>query len=105
MEATMRVGADEISERERAALAGRVDAQYELGLIYSTGHGASPDYVAAHMWLNIASAKGNAAARRLRAELAGDMSRAQIAEAQRRAREWLALPSGRSGAGSQRDRQ
>jgi TPR repeat protein len=77
-------------EFERAAVAGRVDAQYELGLLYSTGRGAAPDYVAAHMWLNIASAKGNAAARRLRAELAGDMSRDQIAEAQRRAREWLA---------------
>lgn len=86
----MRVGAEKISECERAAVAGGVDAQYELGLMYSTGHGASPDYVAAHMWLNIASARGNAAARRLRAELAGDMSRDQIAEAQRRAREWLA---------------
>lgn len=86
----MRMGGDKISEFERAAVAGGVEAQYELGLLYSTGHGAPPDYVSAHMWLNIASAKGNAAARRLRAELAGDMSRDQIAEAQRRAREWLA---------------
>jgi TPR repeat protein len=89
-EALMRQNAEEIVEFERAAVAGRVDAQYELGLLYSTGHGTQPDYIAAHMWLNIASAKGNADARRVRAELAGDMSRDQIAEAQRRAREWLA---------------
>jgi hypothetical protein len=86
----MRAGKSEISKFEQAALAGGVDAQYELGLLYSTGHGAPADYVAAHMWLNIASAKGNTAARRLRAEIAGDMSRDEIAEAQRRAREWLA---------------
>ena len=86
----MRAGESRFSEFERAASAGRVDAQYELGLLYSTGQGAPADYVAAHMWLNIASAKGNLEARRLRAELAGDMSRDQIAEAQRRAREWLA---------------
>lgn len=86
----MRAGGNKISEWERAATAGGVEAQYELGLLYSTGHGVPTDYVAAHMWLNIASARGNAAARRLRAELAGDMSRDQIAEAQRRAREWLA---------------
>ena len=86
----MRAGSNKISEFERAAVAGRVEAQYELGLLYSTGQGAARDYVAAHMWLNIASVRGNAAARRLRAELAGDMSRDEIAEAQRRAREWLA---------------
>lgn len=82
---------DTIQQYESAAVAGGVEAQYELGLLYSTGgQGAPTDYVVAHMWLNIASAKGYAAARRLRAELAGDMSRDQIAEAQRRAREWLA---------------
>lgn len=80
-----------LQQYESAAVAGGVEAQYELGLLYSTGgQGLPTDYVVAHMWLNIASAKGNAAARRLRAELAGDMSRDQIAEAQRRAREWLA---------------
>jgi len=80
-----------IQQYESAALASDVEAQYELGLLYSTGgQGIATDYVVAHMWLNIASVKGNAAARRLRAELAEDMSRDQISEAQRRAREWLA---------------
>lgn len=80
-----------IQQYENAAVAGGVEAQYELGLLYSTGgQGVPTDYVVAHMWLNIASAKGNAAARRLRTELAEDMSRDQISEAQRRAREWLA---------------
>jgi uncharacterized protein len=86
----MRSG-DTLRKYESAASAGGVEAQYELGLLYSTGgQGAPTDYVMAHMWLNIASARGSAAARRLRAELAEDMSRDQIAEAQRRAREWLA---------------
>ena len=87
----MQTGESEVSNFEQAAIAGRVDAQYELGLLYSTGHGVPTDYVMAHMWLNIASVMGSAEARRLRAELAGDMSRDQIAEAQRRAREWLSV--------------
>lgn len=86
----MSMAASKLQERERAAVAGGVEAQYELGLIYSTGHGVPTDYVTAHMWLNIAAARGSAEARRLRAELAEDMTREQIAEAQRRAREWLA---------------
>lgn len=86
----MRMAGEKLQDFERAAIAGRVDAQYQLGLLYSTGHGGPADYVAAHMWLNIAAARGSAEARRLRAELAENMSREQIAEAQRRAREWLA---------------
>ena len=74
----------------REAEAGVVDAQFQAGLMYSTGQGGVPlDYVTAHKWLNLAAVRGSDDARRLRAELACDMSREEIARAQRLAREWM----------------
>ncbi len=73
-----------------AAEAGTPEAQFHLGLIYSTGSGQVPlDYIMAHKWLNIAARSGNDEAAALRREVAGDMSRDEIAEAQRLAREWI----------------
>ena len=43
------------------------------------------------MWFNLAAAKGNAEAVRLRREIANQMSDAEVAAAQRAARDWLAL--------------
>lgn len=75
---------------QRDAEAGADEAQYRLGLIYSTGQQGVPmDYVMAHMWLNVAAMNGNQAARELRKEIAYDMSREEIAEAQRLARQWV----------------
>ncbi|MDP6709179.1 MAG: sel1 repeat family protein [Alphaproteobacteria bacterium] len=75
---------------QQAAEAGADDAQYRLGLIYSCGQqGVAMDYVMAHMWLNVAAMNGNHAARELRKEISGDMSREEIAEAQRLARQWV----------------
>tara|TARA_R110002167_G_scaffold218874_2_gene423506 strand:+ start:316 stop:588 length:273 start_codon:yes stop_codon:yes gene_type:complete len=69
---------------------GQVDAQYKVGLLFSTGQEGAPiDYVVAHKWLNLAAVRGSDDARRLRAELAGDMSKEEIAQAQRLAREWM----------------
>ncbi|MCW5750373.1 MAG: SEL1-like repeat protein [Alphaproteobacteria bacterium] len=59
-----------------------------LGLDYSTGRGVPVDLVEAHKWLNLAAMDGNEEARRLRAEIARDMTAEEIADAQRRAREW-----------------
>lgn len=68
---------------------------YRLGLAASIGaEGDELDYVTAHKWFNLAAMKGNAAAREYRAELASQMSPAQIAEAQRQAREWLVNQEG-----------
>lgn len=72
-----------------AAERGQVEALYNLGLLYSTGQGVPVDYVMAHKWFNLAAMKGNNQARECRTELALDMSPAEIAEAQRQAREWL----------------
>ena len=59
----------------------------------NTGRGVPEDYVVAHMWLNLAAATGHEDARRARDRVAAGMTREQIAEAQRRAREWTAAHS------------
>ena len=64
----------------------QINEWIDLGLAYSTGEGAPFDLVTAHKWLNLAAMAGDAEARRLRAELARDMTVAEIAEALRLAR-------------------
>lgn len=62
---------------------------YELGLRYSTGKDVPVDLIEAHKWFNLAAMAGHGAAKAWRSELAQEMSAADIAEAQRQAREWL----------------
>jgi TPR repeat protein len=61
---------------------------YRMGLSYSIGQGVPQDLIQAHKWLNLAAEQGDPRARRVRSEIARDMSSAEIAEAQRQAREW-----------------
>lgn len=72
-----------------AAHGGAVDALFELGLMYSTGRDVSSDLVAAHKWFNLAAMRGNEEAKQLRLEISRELSKRQIADAQRLAREWL----------------
>jgi TPR repeat protein len=65
------------------------DNLYKLGLIYSTGQ--EIDLVQAHMWFNLAASRGSEAAKECRRELSDMMTKDLIAEAQRRAREWLSV--------------
>jgi uncharacterized protein len=67
------------------------DMLFELGMMYSVGRDVPIDLVSAHKWFNLAAAKGNADAARLRREIANQMSDADIAAAQRAARDWLRL--------------
>ena len=62
---------------------------FELGLMYSTGRSMPPDMVSAHKWFNIAALRGHSEAARLRREIASEMSEAEIAVAQRAARDWV----------------
>jgi TPR repeat protein len=71
------------------ASAPSADALYELGLRYSLGREVATDLVAAHKWFNLSAIRGNTEARRIRAEIAAEMSRDEVAAAQREAREWL----------------
>jgi uncharacterized protein len=65
------------------------DMLFELGMMYSVGREVPVDLVAAHKWFNLAAVKGNVEAIRLRREIASQMSDAEIAAAQRAARDWL----------------
>ena len=65
------------------------DSFLELGIKYSSGRNVPVDYVAAHKWFNLAAMKGNQDAVRLRREIAAEMTDAEIAAAQRAARDWI----------------
>ena len=68
-----------------------MDELLDLGLAYSTGSRGCPfDLVSAHKWLNLAALAGSQEAQYCRADIADQMTRQQIAEAQRQARTWLA---------------
>ncbi|MEL7429366.1 MAG: sel1 repeat family protein [Pseudomonadota bacterium] len=62
---------------------------FELGLVYATGRDGQEDMVAAHKWFNIAAYRGYELAKARREEIAVDMTKEQIAKAQRAAREWI----------------
>ncbi|MCV0369595.1 MAG: hypothetical protein K5845_09225 [Filomicrobium sp.] len=61
---------------------------FARGLRYSSGRNI--DLIQAHKWFNIAALRGNREARIYRSEVAMEMTRSEIAEAQRQARAWLA---------------
>ena len=63
-------------------------AQYNLGFMYSEGQGVQQDYVQAHMWISLAAAQDKESYREARALLAKRLTPAQVADAQRLAREW-----------------
>jgi TPR repeat protein len=71
-----------------AAEQGKAAAQFNLGLLYDAGQGVPQDYIEAHMWFNLAGASGDAIGIKNRDIIARKMRPEQIAEAQRRAREW-----------------
>jgi hypothetical protein len=67
------------------------DELFRLGLLYSTGQGGAPlDFVSAHMLFNLAAMRGSQEAKVYRKELSREMDPADVAEAQRQARQWLA---------------
>jgi len=79
----------EIAEAHEAVRSSpQSDDLYKLGLIYST-QGDAVDLVQAHMWFNLAAARGSMAAKDCRREIADMMSANDIALAQKLAREWL----------------
>ena len=74
-----------------AAADGDISAYYDLGVAYSTGsHGVECDLIEAHKWFNLAAVRGHSEAQMCRADISEEMTAREIAEAQRRAREWIA---------------
>ena len=79
-----------------AANQGYARAQLNLGVMYANGEGVPQDFVEAHMLANLAALQLSGDDRdryvRNRDDVAGRMTTEQIAEAQRRAREWTPTP-------------
>jgi uncharacterized protein len=74
-----------------AASRGQAEACFDLGIAFSMGsNGASSDLIEAHKWFNLAAVRGHAEAAQCRADISDEMTAREIAEAQRRARQWLA---------------
>jgi hypothetical protein len=65
------------------------DVLFERGLYWSSGRSGVVNLVAAHKWFNIAALKGRSDAIQMRREVAELMSEAEIAAAQREARDWI----------------
>ncbi len=72
----------------RAAAQGFAEAQSILGSMYADGKVVRKDFVLAHLWWTLAAAQGEKRAPKRRDRLAKKMTPAQLAEAQRLAREW-----------------
>ena len=79
----------------KAAERGDALAQYNFGIMYANGRGTPQNYVQAHMWFSLAATRFSPWETELhelalmnRDLVATNMTPAQIAEAERLAREW-----------------
>ena len=63
-------------------------AQWRLGFMYDQGLGGPQDYKQAVAWFNLAAVSGHEDAIKNRDLVAKEMNSAQLAEAQKPAREW-----------------
>jgi TPR repeat protein len=75
------------------ATQGEAAAQCRRGLMYSSGDGVPQDYVQAHQWFNLAAATSTTPSEhdqavQARDRIAAKMTPAQVADAQKLAREW-----------------
>jgi uncharacterized protein len=82
-----------------AANQGIAIAQFKLGIMYHDGQGLPRDYVQAHMWFNLAvlhfpasETEDRDEAIKAREFIASKMTSAEIAEAEKLAREWKLQP-------------
>ena len=81
----------------KAADQGVAAAQNSLGVAYGTGEGVPKDSVTAYAWFNLAAAQGDEDATKNRAIVARQMTRNQIAEAQRLSRQLATRIANRKG--------
>ncbi|MBF0500996.1 MAG: sel1 repeat family protein [Candidatus Riflebacteria bacterium] len=86
-------GPENIQFLRQQAEKGESWAQSKLGSMYESGEGIVPqDYVMAHMWFNLASARGDTVAVKLRNRIANKMTLRQLEQAQELARNWKIKP-------------
>ncbi len=75
-----------------AADQGETLAQNNLGIMYATGQGIPQDHVQAYMWFSLSVSLGNQVATANRDKAVEFMNQAQIAAAEKLAREWRPQP-------------
>ena len=63
-----------------------MQAQVNLGILYARGLASTQDFEKAHMWFNIASARGYPNAMQSRERIASSMGEAAVARAQDKAK-------------------
>ena len=85
--------AEAVKWYRKAADQGKANAQFNLGFMYGYGQGVPQDYVEAHKWFNLSSARATEKetrdmATKNRDIVAAKMTPAQVAEAQKLARDW-----------------
>lgn len=86
-----------LASRLSDAAAGDTDACYDLGISYSSGSGGmAVDLIEAHKWFNLAALAGSDEGQAARAQIADEMTAREIAQAQREARDWLAIATVRA---------
>ena len=67
---------------------GHVESQYQIALLFERGLGVRQDLVVAHMWYNLAAAKGHAKSREFRDKIALKLNNDELAEAEGLAVDW-----------------
>jgi len=72
----------------KAAEQGEGSAQYNLALLYKRGHGVQKDLTQAYLWFSLSAAQGEKLAELFLLTLAEDMTRKEIAEAEKLVQEW-----------------
>jgi len=84
--------AEAVRWSRKAAEQGLDVAQFYLGLMYGKGQGVPQDYTQAHLWFNLAASRTTGEDQQKHAKardvIADMMTAAQVAEAQKLAREW-----------------
>jgi TPR repeat protein len=73
----------------KAAEQNHPPGQVQLGWCFEQGCGVPKDYESAYMWFNLAAVSEMAGAAKFRDDLAKNMTSEEIAQAQKRSREWL----------------
>jgi TPR repeat protein len=73
---------------KQAADQGDPTAQFNLGVLYSSGRGVPKDPVQAYMWTDLAASSGDPSSLKLLTSLRTTTTPAQIAEAQQQERLW-----------------
>jgi len=83
----------EVLDHDLSTMGGEAKADIfcEMGLRYATGRDGQVDLVSAHKWFNIAAIKGCDRAVELRGDVAAIMSKVELAQALRAAREWMTI--------------